>query len=405
MKVPIIFFLIFCYANISCMDDLPTLEGHDCSLRSSNNSAEQLFAHIKAKYEHIINGRACIFYPASHPKRLVISFGYAIAGRYAMWTWFWRKDENWTDTAYLFLKDDDLCWYLGNNAKPAFDDYCSMINHFVRLCGVSHDNVYTAGGSMGGYGAILFATVLGFKGAIVDIPTVTRDIWQTYQPPNTTKIKSQDRWVDLDAVLARYKKVPFISIHHGRNKADVLATNALIDVIIDRAPMIIYRTTSKSAHSVFTITKASLEADIAYMDSYDCTRALCMPSIEWPYQLFERDKSTYTFGYGNTAYKALLNALNKESKGILVVHPCRHGQEYAQLQEKIASMDTLPFIALTYNAHSRDCAYDLLKLMRDKIGCFTLHRKSKKWSMNQTHLEQTLLHLGHQKLLQLPHFV
>lgn len=387
------------------MDDLPTTEGQDCSLRSLNTSAEQLFAYIKTKYAHTINGRECIFYPAANPKRLVISFGYAIAGRYAMWTWFWRKDEKWTDTAYLFLKDDDLCWYLGNNAKPAFDDYCYMINYFVRLCGVPKDRVYTAGGSMGGYGAILFATILDFKGAIVDIPTVTRDIWQSYQPPNTTKIRSQDRWVDLDAVLARYKKVPLISLHHGRNKADVLAAHALMDVIIDRAPLIIYRTTSKSAHSVFTITKASLEADIAYMERYQQTRAVCASSTQWPYQLLQHDNAVFSFGYSNEAYKALLECVNSARKGVVLVHPCKHGQEYAQLQTALTELDTLPFVSLTYNKYSCDCAYDLLKQMRDKIGCFTLHYKHKNWQMSNDHLEGLLDHLSHQKLLQLPHFV
>ena len=400
-----IILLIFCFANASCINDLPITEGQDCSLRSPNSSAEQLFAYIKTKYAHTINGRECIFYPAANPKRLVISFGYAIAGRYAMWTWFWRKDEKWIDTAYLFLKDDDLCWYLGNNAKPAFDDYCDMIKSFVRLCGVQKDRVYTAGGSMGGYGAILFATVLGFKGAVVDIPTVTRDIWQTYQPPNTTKIRSQDRWVDLDAVMACYKRVPLISIHHGRNKADVLAAHALMDVIIDRAPLIIYRTTSKPAHSVFTITKASLEADIAYMEEYQSTRGMCATSIEWPYQLLERNNALFTFGYSNTVYKALLESVNRESKGAVLVHPCKHGQEYAQLQITLAEVDTLPFVSITYNKYSRDCAYDLLKLMRDKIGCFTLHYMPKNWQMNHDHLENVLAHLKHQKLLQMPHFI
>ena len=273
------------------------------------------------------------------------------------------------------------------------------------MCGVPKDRVYTAGGSMGGYGAILFATVLDFKGAIADIPTVTRDIWQTYQPPNTTKIRSQDRWVDLDAVLARHKTVPLISLHHGRNKVDVVAAHALMDVIIDRAPLIIYRTTSKSAHSVFTITKASLEADIAYMENYDISRSSCVTSTAWPNEILEHNGALFAFGYGNTAYKALLEGMHNNAKGMAIVHPCKHGQEYEQMKEKIAGMDTLPFVSITYNRYSRDCAYDLLKLMRDKIGCFTLHRKSKKWQMNAAHLEDVLYHLGRQKLLQLPHFI
>jgi hypothetical protein len=321
-----------------------------------------------------------------------------------MWTWFWRKDEKWTDTAYLFLKDDDLCWYLGNNAKPAFDDYCCMINHFVRLCGVPKNKVYTAGGSMGGYGAILFATVLGFKGAIVDIPTVTRDIWRTHQPPNTTKISSQDRWVDLDAVLAPYEKVPLISLHHGRNNADVLAAHALLDVIIDRAPLIIYRTTSKSAHSVFTITKASLEADIAYIEAYEPSAA-GFSEVQWPYQLCERANGTYIFGYSSTAYKALLESLNTQAQGAMLVHPCKYQQEYARLQNAIESLDTLPFVSITYDKQSCACAYDLLKLMRGKIGCFTLHYMPNEWQMNAGHLENVLAHLAGQKLLQLPHFI
>lgn len=395
----LLFLVLLC---TNCAFAQPIMEGNN--LRTPNTAAAQLYAYIKTKYQHIINGRECIYYPAANPKRLVITFGYAIVDRYAMWTWFWRKDEQWIDTAYLFLKDDDLCWYLGNNAKPAFDDYCHMINHFVQLSGVPKDHVFTAGGSMGGYAAILFATVLEFKGAIVDIPTVRRDIWQTYQPPNTTKIKSQDRWIDLDAVLARHKTVPLISLHHGRNKADVVAAHALFDVIIDRSPLIIYRTTSKSAHSVFTITKASLEADIAYMERYEPVQKIKMLA-SWPYQVLDYSDSQFTFGYGNTAYQAAWQACKLGAKGMILVHPCKHGVELEKLREKIASLDALPFACITYDDSSCACAYDVLKIIRDKIGCFTLRYMPKSWQMNQKHLENMLNHLVHQKSLQLPHFV
>jgi pimeloyl-ACP methyl ester carboxylesterase len=406
MKI-MLYIAVLCYtfftATHSLIDESQIYPSHNEVTR--NSSAAQLYAYIKTKYEQIINGRACIFYPAKAPKKLVITFGYAMPDRYAMWTWFWRQDETWTDTAYLFLKDDDLCWYLGNNEKPAFDDYCAMINHFIEKCDVSKEHVFTAGGSMGGYAAILFATKLRLKGAIVDIPTVRKDIWQTYQPPKTTKIQSEDRWLDVDTVMKESDYIPFISIHHGRNKVDVLAAHALIDVLIYKAPLIVYRTTSKSAHSLFTITKASLEFDIAYMEDYDAYGKEEADRISAHFQSIHYDSNLFFFGFGLDCYELLRQALDSKSKGVLLINPVNNDTLLNIVQKQIEQATELPFISLAYTRSTCTIAHDLIKMMREKIGCFTLHIMPSSWEVTKAYVEKELHHMANQKLLQLPHFM
>lgn len=113
-------------------------------------SAEQVDYIIK-KYECIKFGKPHLFYPAKNPKRLLIVFaGAGAKGQYNLFSWYWRDDENWADVAYLFLRDDDVCWYIGNNEQDFIPDYSNLIRHYINTCKLDNSNVYTIGSSMGG---------------------------------------------------------------------------------------------------------------------------------------------------------------------------------------------------------------------------------------------------------------
>ena len=104
------------------------------SIYTNENFSPKKIEYIKAKYEHTMFGKEFLFYPAQEPKRLLIFFNGATKNRYMMFSWFWNDKEIWKDTAYLFLKDDTTCWYLGNNEISLIEDFSRIINHHISFC-------------------------------------------------------------------------------------------------------------------------------------------------------------------------------------------------------------------------------------------------------------------------------
>ncbi len=202
--------------------------------------------YILKEYEVTMLGKQHLFYPAKQAKRLLIFFNGARKNKYIMWSWFWNDKEIWTDTAYLFLKDDDICWYLGNNEKSFIQDYSNIINHYINVCKLTKDKVFTIGGSMGGYAAIFYATLLGLKGAIALNPQVNKI------NNDTTRFFIQntgDKWQDLDVVIRTYPVIPNISLIFGAYPSDQAACYALIDEAKHKTPLLIIRRHPSTHHS------------------------------------------------------------------------------------------------------------------------------------------------------------
>jgi len=226
---------------------------------------KNLIQYVLNKYQHKICNRDCLFYPAKNPKRLLISFNGVAKNKYMMWSWFWKEDENWDDTAYLFLKDDDTCWYLGNNQQSFVQDYSTIINHFIAQCKISNENVFTIGGSMGGYAAIFYATTLGLKGAIAINPQVDRKSWKL-------KVRGFDdigrQWRDLQQVVGSSQKIPFISLIYSYHIRDKSAGNILLETLKEKGALTLLRRHNSREHTGDAgITKEFVEGEIRYFES------------------------------------------------------------------------------------------------------------------------------------------
>jgi len=220
--------------------------------------------YVKSKYEHTLFNQRCVYYPAKNPKRLIISFAYC-GEKYLYWSWFWNN-ENWDDTSYLFLKDDNCTWYCGTHNNPLINDYSNIIKHFVSLSGVSEDHIFTLGISMGGYGAILYSTILGFKGAIVDLPQFNAHIFNTLAAP---MIKPEVAWINLDTLLIETPKLPIISFHCGSHQADYTAVYKFIDILKTRKSNFLIKRSGIPYHDGTTFTKTFIEKEINYMETQE----------------------------------------------------------------------------------------------------------------------------------------
>jgi hypothetical protein len=228
IKFPLSLALLSCYASIA------------------NGASQEKIAYVKQKYEHVFAQKEYLFYPAKNPKSLVIVFTSAVKNKYEMWSWFWKDTEDWQDEAYLFLKDDDFCWYLGNDKQSFVEAYKNIINQHIALTKVPKDHVFTIGGSMGGYAAIFYAATLGLGGTVAYNPQVNKasnSRTLRYALENTG-----NRWQDLDTVLASCEKLPMLALTFGDFSKDLFAAYTIIDLFKIKKSLIILRHVALPGH-------------------------------------------------------------------------------------------------------------------------------------------------------------
>lgn len=218
--------------------------------------------YIKEKYELTVFGKQCIFFPSQNPQKLIIIFGYRRKNVYALWSWFWRSDENWGETAYLFLKDDDLAWFVGTRTHQTIDVFANMINYFINKLNLSKKHVFTVGSSMGGYAAILFATLLKLQGAIANVPQIDTETWAKYFFAD-----SHVNFLDLTKLINNASYTPFISLHYGNFEADFVSAHKLINILKHKSTFFIHNKYQSDKHEFF-ITKHLIEAEINFMDNH-----------------------------------------------------------------------------------------------------------------------------------------
>lgn len=223
-----------------------------------------LIMYVKSNYEHSQYGIEYLVYPAKDPKKLWILFNGATPGRYTMWSWFWRDDELWDDTVYLFLKDDDIRWYLGSEDHPKTDAYLNIITSVMHSFGLDPSQVCTIGHSMGGYAALYYGLLLHAGYTYVFRPQVTWDAAVTYY--SVKKLK--DLWVDIDALVLTQDSVPRLYLQYGEFMPDRLSGKALVDAYAEKHGIFIVERTEHPEHVGFHPTKEQIEATVNFLMNY-----------------------------------------------------------------------------------------------------------------------------------------
>jgi hypothetical protein len=227
-------------------------------------STAELIAYVKSKCEHTMHGIDYLLYSAQRPKQLWILFNGATPGKYTMWSWFWRDDENWDDVAYLFLKDDDIRWYLGSVESPKTPIYLDIITNVMQSLGLEPSQVCTIGHSMGGYAALYYGLLLQACCIYTFRPQVTWDAAVTYYSVK----KLHDVWVDIDTLVREQPTTPRLYLQYGEFMPDKLSGKALIDAYTERHGIMIVERTDHPEHLGFHPTKEQIEKTIAFLMEY-----------------------------------------------------------------------------------------------------------------------------------------
>ncbi len=222
-----------------------------------------LIEYVKKKYEHTMHGIDYLLYPAKKPKQLWVLFNGATP-RYTMWSWFWRDDESWDDVAYLFLKDDDVRWYLGSVESPKTAIYRDIITSVMQSLGIDSSQICTIGHSMGGYAALYYGLKLSAACMYVFRPQVTWDAAISYYSVK----KLRDIWVDIDKLVHAQSKVPCLYVQYGEFMPDKLAGNALVDAYAEKHTLMVVERTNHPEHIGYHPTKKQLEETVDFLMHY-----------------------------------------------------------------------------------------------------------------------------------------
>lgn len=223
--------------------------------------------YVREKYSFSMLGITGVYFPASKPKKLIVSFSSMGKDRYDRYSWFWNN-EKWDDISYLFVKDDSFHYFLGTDNKPMKDSIKKVINHYQNMCNLTSQETYMIGGSMGGYAAIYFAFYLEAKAAIVCNPQITFRAAKMHKFSNWERhiIEMGNQWVDLDILAIRNSYRPAIYIEYGDYPADKKGVEQLIHVLIDTNCLLIVRKEKWSGHTVNALFKTTIENVIHFFE-------------------------------------------------------------------------------------------------------------------------------------------
>jgi pimeloyl-ACP methyl ester carboxylesterase len=225
--------------------------------------------YVREKYKVHMLGQFGIYYPASRAKRLVVVFSSMGLDRYDRYSWFWAKDECWTDTAYLFLKDDSFHYFIGTDEKPATQSFRKIISHFMGVAGVEKDAVFCVGGSMGGYASIYYAALMELNGAIVSNPQLDYKSARAHEFQNWERQirETGTQWYDLKEFLWK-RKMPNVYLEYGNYPADRMAADEFAAQFVKGEGLLILRKTNWCSHTVNGLSKKTIENTILYFENH-----------------------------------------------------------------------------------------------------------------------------------------
>ena len=166
-------------------------------------------------------------------KPLIITFGGISGGIYQPVFEFKRFLLNNVDCHFIFVKDTNQCWYhkgaigLGDTIEDLKINLLNMIET------INYSKIITIGGSMGGFAALLFGSLIKADGIISFSP-------QTFIDKNNRKIHNDNRWPNqinnvqkkfdetyFDLSNLNFDNIKVYAIHGKKDKLDKIHSERL----------------------------------------------------------------------------------------------------------------------------------------------------------------------------------
>lgn len=216
--------------------------------------------YVRKKYEKDMFFFSHMFFPCTRPYRLIVFFSSMGKDRYDRWSWFFDNSEKWdSDTACLFIKDDDFHYFLGTEDCSRVMSIKKLIEYYLDKYKIDKSRCYTVGGSMGGYAAIYYASFLELNGALVSTPQINLKYTVAHQYSNWERQIRECGSVFLDLCLFIHKrKIPNIYIEYGNYFADRYACEDFINSCMKSNALLVIRKTGWPDHTVDSLSRFTI---------------------------------------------------------------------------------------------------------------------------------------------------
>ena len=230
--------------------------------------------YILKTYESSYQSKSYLVFPSNvNPKRLMVFFSGNVGRKtYNRYSWYWDESEVWeSDSVYLFLNDVESHWYVGVEGKDDVHAYRKIILNVMNQYGLDPMNVYTIGGSMGGYGAIFYAANLGLRAAIAVHPQLCFRAALRYKE-KSWEMKMREcghNFQDLSNAICRFGHRPIIYLEHGNHPSDVCGLEDFLAAMRYSESTIILRKTKSDDHLTNNPSKRHIESLIRFFESFD----------------------------------------------------------------------------------------------------------------------------------------
>ncbi|PIG08679.1 hypothetical protein [Comamonas sp. 26] len=219
---------------------------------------------IYKNYESLYSGKNFLLFPSFKKcaKKLVVLFSGNVGRKtYNRYSWYWDERENWQeDCVYLFLNDIESHWYVGAAGQNEIKLYAEIILQVMKNYDIAADSVYTVGGSMGGYAAILFAINLRLRAAIAVNPQLCfRSALRYKEPSWENKLREcGENFRDLSDEVFRHDSRPVIYLEQSQCEADQVGFDDFFHSLRRSKSFLILRQTENNDHFTENPTKESI---------------------------------------------------------------------------------------------------------------------------------------------------
>lgn len=169
------------------------------------------------------------------------------------------------------MKDDSFRYFLGDTEHPLTQTFRKIIIKYMETANVSAEKTFTIGGSMGGYAAIYYASLMQLNGAITNNPQIDYASTRAHQYQNWERNirKVGSEWYDLPEFIFKWPCIPNIYLEYGNYRADRLAAEKLISALTQSEnSLFIVRKTNWPGHTVNALSKITIESAIRMFENH-----------------------------------------------------------------------------------------------------------------------------------------
>lgn len=232
-------------------------------------------SYVIRNYEHNLEGKDYLLFPSNRvsPSRLLVLFSGNVGRKtYNRYSWYWDETEHWlSDTVCLFLNDVDSHWYVGKAGENDRLVYKKIITSIMARFDLNPSSVITIGGSMGGYGAIIFAVELGLKAAIAVHPQLCFRSALRYKEISWEKSFREcgENFRDVADEVFRFDRRPVVYIENGDCEVDQVGFDELLYALRKRNSLVILRKTDNADHLTDSPSKKKIDSIVNFVESFD----------------------------------------------------------------------------------------------------------------------------------------